>query len=278
MSETRNPELPAGFSSGPVQGSNLIGEVTEHLHRWLLDGWSAADGPPPRVEEDLSFVPKDREKVVYVYMYRVARNEALMNPKNWKPTIISQGNADLEDDVVYERPPLYLHLYYLLAVHSRFRSEAERLMGWAMMRLNDATHLIYRPHQYLLPSGDVVDSTGQPWQEDAAGEGVEMQKVSLALVDDFTIGDAINFFTINEAPYRPFLTYRAMCAMRGRLLAGPPTTVITRRARPWHTEPPTDRPSGRMSSWRRREDPPGPPQIGPPGYGHRPIEDKESED
>ena len=52
-----------------------------------------------------------------------------------------------------------------------------------------------------------------------------MEKVSLGLVDDLTVGDAINFFTIHEAPYRPYLTYKARCAMEGALISGPPGPV-----------------------------------------------------
>ena len=37
-----------------------------------------------------------------------------------------------------------------------------------------------------------------------------------------TVGDAINFFTIHEAPYRPFLTYKARCALEGHIVAGLP--------------------------------------------------------
>jgi hypothetical protein len=29
----------------------------------------------------------------------------------------------------------------------------------------------------------------------------------MAMVDDLTVGDAINLYSLHEAPYRPFLTY-----------------------------------------------------------------------
>ncbi|MBX2796033.1 MAG: DUF4255 domain-containing protein [Myxococcales bacterium] len=280
--------MPEGFERGPVQGANLIGEVTEALHRWLLDGFQAQGIAPPRIEEDLSFVPKDREEVVYVYMYRVARNESLMNVKKWRASTLSRATSnEIDEDLLFERPPLFLHLYYLLSVHSRFRSEAERLMGFTLMRLNEATHLVYRPRRYQLPDGKTLDSAGRPWSADAEGD-VEMEKVSLALVDDLTVGDAINFFTINEAPYRPFVTYRAMCAMRGSMVAGPPTRVTTRPAHPWMAKPPpTTRPSGRMPQGVSGGGPaseevpesPGMPQIGPEGFGHRTLDEpSDSED
>jgi hypothetical protein len=296
LSETTPRTLPPGFAQGPAQGPNIIGEITESIHRFLLDGWSSS-APPPRIEEDLSFVPKDREEVVYVFMYRAAQNTSLLNSKQWRPAKITvSGDKDAET-VFYERAPLYLNVFYLIGVHSKFRSEAERLMGWVLMRLYDATHLVYRPRKYVLPTGEVVDSTGRPWSIDADGEDVIMEKVSVNLVDDLTIGDAINFFTINEAPYRPFLTYRAQCAMEGPLVSGPPTIVRTHRARLVGPEPSgSDRPNGRAAIDRAdgrtvgrtvspgqpgkepSEQPTVHPTIGPPGFGHRPFEDNDSED
>ena len=48
-----------GAQSGPMSGRNIIGEVTESLHRFLLDGYDLGE-QPPRLEEDLAFIPKDR--------------------------------------------------------------------------------------------------------------------------------------------------------------------------------------------------------------------------
>ena len=287
MSESTPRTFPSGFVQGPVQGPNIIGEITESLHRFLLDGWTSPT-PPPRIEEDLSFVPKDREEVVYVFMYRAAQNTALSNSKQWRPAKVSVFGEQNTETVFYERAPLYLNVFYLIGVHSKFRSEAERLMGWVLMRLYDATHLVYRPRKYILPSGAVVDSTGRAWTIDAEGEDVVMEKVSVTLVDDLTIGDAINFYTINEAPYRPFLTYRAQCAMEGPQVSGPPTTVRIPRARLVTPESPgSERPNGRtvgrtVSPGHPGKDPGAQPgaknTIGPPGFGHRPFEDNDSED
>ena len=277
MSDMRTRVLPDNFRRGPVQGANIIGEVTEAMHRFLLDGWSF-DTPPPRIEEDLSFVPKDREEVLYVYMYRATQNSALQNTKRWAPAKISvYGERDEDTLVLYERPPLYLELYYMISIHSRFRSDAERLMGWVLMRLYDATHLVYRPRRYILPDGGHVDSTGTPWSVEADGEDVIMEKVGLSLVDDLTLGDAINFFTINEAPFRPYLTYRAQCSMEGPLISGPATTVRHHRARPIERAPlEGQRPNGRLGRADLRQGPKK--NIGPPGHAHRPIEDNTSED
>ncbi len=222
MSDIESPVL----LRGPMQGQNIIGEVTESLHRFLLDGWTFDDLPPPRIEEDLSFVPKDREEVVYVYMYRVAQNTALMNSKRLRLTKFSLREIEGEavgEALYYERPPIYLDLHYLIAVHAKFRSDAERLMGWVLLRLHEATHLVYRPRRYVLPDGQEVDSLGRPWKGDTMDDEVVMEKVAISLADDLTVGDAINFFTIHEAPYRPYLTYKARCSMEGALLSGPPT-------------------------------------------------------
>ena len=237
--------MPGGFENGPLQGLNIIGEVTESVHRFLLDGWDQGRAVP-RLEEDLSFVPKDREEVLYIYMYRVTQNTALLNSKRWRATKFSVPDPVTgNDQLYYERPPIYLELHYFVSVHAKFRSELERLLGWVMLRLHEATHLVYRPRRYILPDGSEVDSTGQPWRLEADGEDVLMEKVGLALVDDLTVGDAINFFTIHEAPYRPYLTYKARCAMEGALISAPATTVRAPRAQSMASESP-ERASGRL--------------------------------
>ncbi len=218
--------LPPGAARGPMQGVEIIGEVTEALHRHLMDGWEF-ERAPPRIEEDLSFVPKDREEVIYVYMYRAQVNRALMNTKRFRDTRIKVPG---DDRIFYERAPLYLELYYLISVHSKFRSDAERLLGYCLLCLHEATHLVYRPRKYTLPGGMTVNSKGEPWSMDVdmSDDAIIFEKVALSLVDDLTIGDAINFFTIHEAPYRPYLTYCARCAMEGSLIAGEATTVRPR--------------------------------------------------
>lgn len=236
--------LKEGYVRGPLQGQNVIGEVTEALHRYLLDAWADAEFPP-RIEEDLSFVPKDREEVVYIYMYRSAINTSLMNSKRWREARVQ---VEGEDGVYFERPPLYLDVYYLVAVHSKFRSDAERLLGNVMMRLHEATHLVYRPRRFVLPDGREVDSKGRSYDMDVEDEDVIMEKVSLAWVDDLTVGDAINFFTIHEAPYRPYLTYQARCAMEGALVSAPAGTTVRIRPVVPQTRPGRagERPSGRI--------------------------------
>jgi hypothetical protein len=246
MSDMRTRVLPDNFRRGPIQGSNIIGETTEALHRFLLDGWNF-DTPPPRIEEDLSFVPKDREEVLYVYMYRCEQNDALKNTKRWSPAKITVFGEKREDRV--------------------------------LMRLYDATHLVYRPRRYILPNGEHVDSTGSPWSVDADGDDVIMEKVAMALVDDLTLGDAINFFTINEAPFRPYLTYRAQCSMEGPLISGPATTVRHHRMKNMERPAPSGhRPNGRLGRAELRPSRDDRTQIGPPGFAHRPIEDNTSED
>ncbi|TNE90774.1 MAG: DUF4255 domain-containing protein [Deltaproteobacteria bacterium] len=232
--------LKEGFVRGDDKGRHIIGEITESIHKFILEGWDVDRlGAPPRIEEDLSFVPKDREEVVYIYMYKAAQNSALQNSKRHRVTRFStaaleerqaaldavEAGEDVEipmlDGIYWSRPPLYLEVSYMVAVHSKFRSDAERLLGWVLLRLHEATHLVYRPRRYFLPDGRIVDSTGQDWSLDNTGDEVIMEKVGLALTDDLTVGDAINFFTIHEAPYRPYLTYKARCAMEGSIISSP---------------------------------------------------------
>ena len=56
-------------AKGATMGQNVIGEVTESIHKFLIDNYDLTE-QVPRFEEDLSFVPKDREEVVYIYMQR----------------------------------------------------------------------------------------------------------------------------------------------------------------------------------------------------------------
>tara|TARA_B100000530_G_C15518280_1_gene313496 strand:- start:21 stop:488 length:468 start_codon:yes stop_codon:yes gene_type:complete len=136
-----------------------------------------------------------------------------------------------------------------------------------MLTLNEATHLIYRPRKFLLPDGRAVDSIGRPYDANAVGDDDDlfMEKVSLALVDDLTVGDAINFFSIHEAPYRPFLTYRARVVMDGPLVEGSGGTTI-RIPRLGHAgsvdeSNKLESPSGRMMASRpqpSKREPPGP--------------------
>ena len=262
--------LPPGAMRGPMQGVNIVGEITENLHRHLMDGWEF-ERNPPRIEEDLSFVPKDREEVIYVYMYRAGPNRALMNSKRFRGARVQR---DGDDRIYYERAPLYLDVHYLIAVHSKFRSDAERLLGYVMLNLHEATHLVYRPRKYLLPTGEAVDSRGQDWspEADPKDESIVFEKVALALVDDLTIGDAINFFTIHEAPYRPYLTYCARCAMEGSLISGEATTVRAPHLEQNGPKSPR-RPSGRMRPGQLPTDKRSKTPFGPEGHNHRRITD-----
>jgi hypothetical protein len=273
-----NRLVPEGFAIGPNQADNTIGEITESIQRFLLDGWPDST-PPPRLEEDLSFVPKDREEVIYIYMYRVEQNSALRNAKRFRTTPFSVPNEENPEasELYYEWPPLYLDVYYMISVHSKFRSDAERLLGWVIMRLHHATHLLYRPRRYILPDGRSVDSAGQPWDLDTVEEETIMEKVALSMVDDFTVGDAINFFTIHEAPYRPYVTYQARCAIRGPLISAPPTIVRTQSLDSMKSERPAERSNGRMSGRMDTTQSKRQNTIGPRGFGHKTAEPDKNE-
>jgi hypothetical protein len=211
---------PQVFKTGGFSSFNIIGEVTEAVHKLLLDTYDISTRPP-RIEEDLKFVPKDREEVIYIYMYRACQNPNLNNQKRLRlaPVDVPNGKGDTER--YYHRPPLLMDLFYLVGVHSKFRSDAERLLGWVLLTLHYTPKLVYRPRRFLLPDGREVDSLGRSWdpRADTQIDKLQVEKVSLALVDDLTVGDAINLFTLHEAPYRPFLTYRARVALDGPLVS-----------------------------------------------------------
>ncbi len=276
---------------GPMSGRNVVGETTEHLHKFLLDGMRSWEAPA-RLEEDLKFIPKDREEVIYIYMYRVAQNPNLMNQKRPRlaPVFVKQDPNDEKSEIYYHRPPIIVDVYYLLGVHSKFRSDAERLLGWMMLRLNEATHLIYRPRRFALPDGREVDSLGRPYDpnrfdgepgaDEDEDDGLYMEKVSLSLVDDLTVGDAINLFTLHEAPYRPFLTYRARMALDGPLYKSSGGSIV-RMDRLERRDAPSGPASGHSPNGRVRGTPVTPGQKKLPGplpHRIRKDESNESED
>lgn len=274
MTPTQRAALLA--AAGPASGRNIIGETTESMHKFLVEGYNLP-GQPPRLEEDLKFVPKDREEVVYIYMYRLAQNQALVNSKRHRQAPVFTQTDAAEGEVYYHRPPLLLDLYYLVAVHSKFRSDAERLMGWLLVRLNEATHLIHRPRRFALPDGREVDSLGRTYDpanfseptpeakgdDKSVDDGLLVEKVSLALTDDLTVGDAINLFTLHEAPYRPFLTYRARVALDGPLYKSAGGSTI-RLGQLEPTSPPAEGPSQSRNGRIRHGNPQSHPRS-PPG-------------
>ena len=251
-----------------MSGKNVIGEVTEAVHKFIMDGWTHYNGDesPPRIEEDLKYEPMDRnEKVVYINMYRLASNPNLQNQKRWRQApVFMKSDPGKDGQVYYHRPPIMMDLFYLVMVHGKFRSEAERLLGWLMLLMNEATHLIYRPRKFVLPDGREVDSIGRPYEEDIPfdDDDLVVEKVSLSLVDDLTVGDAVNLFSLHESKYRPFLTYRARIALDGPLVHAPSGTTISMprpgQMRPNHPEYDKMRRNGRPTST-----PPGKRQTPP---------------
>lgn len=280
-------QLPKG---GPMSGRNVVGDTTEALHKFILDGMRGWE-LPARLEEDLKFIPKDREEVVYIYMYRIAQNPNLMNQKRLRqaPVFVKQDPNDEKSEIYLHRPPILVDVFYMLAVHSKFRSDAEKLIGWLMLRLNEATHLIYRPRRFQLPDGREVDSLGRPYDpnrfdgeaaEEGEDDGLYLEKVSLSLVDDLTVGDAINLYTLHEAPYRPFLTYRARMALDGPLYkSSGGSTVKFDRVERRDVSPPTT--AGHSVNGRVRGGAPMPGQKqlpGPKPYRVRKDENSDSEE
>jgi hypothetical protein len=177
------------------------------------------------------------------------------------------------NNIYFHRPPVLVDLFYLIMVHSKFRSDAERLLGWMMLRLNEATHLIHRPRRFILPDGRHVDSIGREYHSNLSRdeENLMMEKVSLALVDDLTVGDVINLFSLHEAPYRPYLTYRARIALDGPLVHMPGGTTVNMPRLERHGESTntasTVRRNGRMTSTPNKK--PTRTNPGPPAHNLR---------
>ncbi len=259
----------------------VIGEVTEAIHRLLLDRYDLSE-TTPRIEEDLEYEPKDRTEVIYLYMYRLALNENLKNSKRLRlaPIEIS-GPPEDGGRIFYHRPPMIVDLFYAICVHAKFRSDAERLLGWVLMTLSHTPHLIYRPRRFALPDGDgYVDAQGAPWDPSRRADGLLMEKISLSMVDDMTLGDCINLFTILDAPYRPFLTFRARVALDGALYeAQAGTRIRIPSAEPFDSRLPTqneETPAGRIKSGTARPSPRRTPP-GPRAYNPQKLNSPETE-
>lgn len=237
---------------GPMSGKDIIGEVTEAVKKFIADGWE--DSHNLNIEEKLDKTSMGKtDKFAFVYMYRLAHNPNLQNRKRWRQAPVFMNDGPESGNVFMHRPPLLVDLYYLVTAQAQFPSETAKILGWLLLRLNEATHLIYRPRKFILPDGRPVDSLGRDYKADVdlTEKNLVLEKVSLALVDDLTVGDAINMFSLHEAPYRPFLTYRARIAIDGPLVHAPKgTRVVMDRAtqRPSTTSPSRTRPNGRPMS------------------------------
>lgn len=237
-------------ATGLMSGRDIIGEVTEAVKKYIKDGW--VDEKNLTIEEQLDKTSMGKtDQFAFVYMYRLAHNPNLQNRKRFRRAPVFLNDSEESGNVYLHRPPIMVDLFYLITAHAQFPSETAKLLGWLLLRLNEATHLIYRPRKFVLPDGREVDSLGRDYDPnvDLEEENLVIEKVSLSLVDDLTVGDAINLFSLHEAPYRPFLTYRARIAIDGPLVHAPSgTRVVMERAKqnPRTSNAPTrTRPNGR---------------------------------
>jgi hypothetical protein len=236
-------------TTGFMSGRDIIGEVTEAVKKYVKDGWT--DEKNLTIEEQLDKTSMGKtDQFAFVYMYRLAHNNNLQNRKRFRRAPVFLNDGENSTNVYLHRPPIMVDLFYLVTAHAQFPSETAKLLGWLLLRLNEATHLIYRPRKFVLPDGRGVDSLGRDYDPNVSLDDPNMvvEKVSLALVDDLTVGDAINLFSLHEAPYRPFLTYRARIAVDGPLVHAPTgTKVVMERAgqTPSSTPPTRTRPNGR---------------------------------
>ena len=234
-----------------MSGKDIIGEVTEAVKKFIKDGWT--DDKNLTIEEKLDKSSMGKtDQFAFVYMYRLAHNPNLQNRKRLRQAPVFLNDSEESGNVFLHRPPILVDLFYLVTAHAQFPSETAKLLGWLLLRLNEATHLIYRPRKFILPNGKEIDSLGRDYDPTAslAEDNLVVEKVSLALVDDLTVGDAINLFSLHEAPYRPFLTYRARIAIDGPLFHAPNgTKIVMDRAKQMANAPngnvPRTRPNGR---------------------------------
>lgn len=215
-------------TTGFMSGRDIIGEVTEAVKKYIKDGWT--DERNLTIEEQLDKTSMGKtDQFAFVYMYRLAHNTNLQNRKRFRRAPVFLNDDSDSTNVYLHRPPIMVDLFYLITAHAQFPSETAKLLGWLLLRLNEATHLIYRPRKFILPDGREIDSIGRDYDPnvDLTEDNLVIEKVSLALVDDLTVGDAINLFSLHEAPYRPFLTYRARIAIDGPLVHAPSGTRVT---------------------------------------------------
>ena len=213
--------------TGPMSGRDIIGDVTEAIKKFIKDGWN--ESTSLSIEEKLDKTSMGKtDQFAFVYMYRLAHNPNLQNRKRFRQAPVFLNDSPESGNIYLHRPPLLVDLYYLITAHAQFPSETAKILGWLLLRLNEATHLIYRPRKFMLPNGREVDSLGREYDENVPleEENLVIEKVSLSLVDDLTVGDAINMFSLHEAPYRPFLTYRARIAIDGPLVHAPNGTKV----------------------------------------------------
>lgn len=236
-------------TTGFMSGRDIIGEVTEAVKKYIKDGWT--DERNLTIEEQLDKTSMGKtDQFAFVYMYRLAHNTNLQNRKRFRRAPVFLNDDSNSTNVYLHRPPIMVDLFYLITAHAQFPSETAKLLGWLLLRLNEATHLIYRPRKFVLPDGREIDSLGRSYDPnvDLTEDNLVVEKVSLALVDDLTVGDAINLFSLHEAPYRPFLTYRARIAIDGPLVHAPSgTRVAMDRAQQTSSKQPQTRtrPNGR---------------------------------
>jgi hypothetical protein len=104
-----------------------------------------------------------------------------------------------------------------------------------------------------------------------------MEKVSLALVDDLTVGDAVNLYSLHEAPYRPFLTYRARVALDGPLVASSGGTTVRMPRLGQQSERSDQGPIASAGGRIKGQRSPRKPKTTPGPTGHHVTRDSDSE-
>ncbi len=211
----------------PTMGS-VVGEVTEAIVAHLAKGWV---GESPSIHENFSQPDRDGTPALFVALYRLARGAGSHSCR--RPEVLGVPYSEASEvgaKAWVARPPLRFDAYYAVAASARHRSDAERILGAALVRLGEIATLVDRPRRFFLETGACVDSNGAPWSPTTVG--VARERVGLALVDDLDVHGAAALFAAWQAPWRPYVTWKASVALDGPTTSRAPTRIHVARLEP----------------------------------------------
>ena len=94
---------------------NVIGEVTEAVHKFIMDGWTHYNGDesPPRIEEDLKYEPMDRNEKWSTSICIALPATRMVKSKTLEAsTCIHEIGSRKDGQVYYHRPLIMMDLFY----------------------------------------------------------------------------------------------------------------------------------------------------------------------
>jgi hypothetical protein len=175
------------------------------------------------IHKDMDQAPKDDEEAtVYCSLYRIDDMDDFGMPA-WpvKPYAPGPNPADMKRQDFVQLPPRFFYLYFILFCESQDPDLGSAILGALLNGFHQESVLMYRPVPYEI-NGKVYDSRGRPLKQEGskysadalaelplnAPDKVQMERISLALVDDLAFGDACLLLKGFERKVRPYLTYR----------------------------------------------------------------------